>query len=290
MQHRIAKRWLSEQEIHDFLLLGAATFIVLPLLPDRTLDPWQSLNPRRLWLLVVAVMSIASAGHLALRIFGARFGLAMSGLAGGFASSTATVAVMAERAREAPDLAPVAASAAVVSNVGTIVQLGVVVGALAMPLLERLAAALIVAGIVAVLAAVVADLRAKAISGDAWKLAGTRPFKPMAILRFVALLAGILLVTALVRTYVGYETFPWLMALSGLADVHAAAASAAQAVAGGQIDTNLGAWSVLVAFTANASLKCALASAKGGRAFAIRVVPGIVAVVIAFATAVAATV
>src|SRR5688572_30662639 len=68
--HRFSRRVLTRQELHDLLLLTAAAFVVLPLLPDRTIDPWRSINPHRLWVLAVAVMAIGSVGYVALRIFG----------------------------------------------------------------------------------------------------------------------------------------------------------------------------------------------------------------------------
>ncbi len=42
-----------------------ATFIVLPLLPDRPVDPWQALNPYSLWLLVILISSLDAVAALA---------------------------------------------------------------------------------------------------------------------------------------------------------------------------------------------------------------------------------
>ena len=36
--HRFTRQVLTAQEMHDLLLLAAAAFVVLPLLPDRTID------------------------------------------------------------------------------------------------------------------------------------------------------------------------------------------------------------------------------------------------------------
>jgi uncharacterized membrane protein (DUF4010 family) len=44
--HEFARRTLNEQEMHDLLLLAVAVAIVMPLLPDRALDPWNAFNPR----------------------------------------------------------------------------------------------------------------------------------------------------------------------------------------------------------------------------------------------------
>ena len=50
-------------DIFAGLRLLIASFIVLPLLPNRALDPWQALNPRQLWLLGRADLRIV-AGRL----------------------------------------------------------------------------------------------------------------------------------------------------------------------------------------------------------------------------------
>jgi uncharacterized membrane protein (DUF4010 family) len=120
--------------------------------------------------------------------------------------------------------------------------------------------------------------------------AGTRPFKPMSVFRFVLVLGGVLLLTAFIRRALGNASLPWLMLLSGMVDVHAAAASAAQSVAAGQIGTPLGSLCVVIAFGANAVFKCVVATMKGGRSFAMRVVLGTLAVVTGFAVATALTV
>ena len=73
--HRFVQRVLTEQEPHDAPLLAAAAAIVLPLLPDRVIDPWPVPNLRKLRLFAVIVMGISAVGHVALRAFGARTSL-----------------------------------------------------------------------------------------------------------------------------------------------------------------------------------------------------------------------
>lgn len=284
--HRFTREKLTPQELHDGLLLMAAAFVVLPLLPDRTVDPWQVLNPRRLWFLVIALMTVSTAGYLALRLFGSRLGLALAGLAGGFVSSTATIAAMGDRARQSPELAPALASAALLSNVATVVQLAVVIGALAPPLLGPATVPLATAGIAAVVVATISGWRGFAAPADVPDLAGKRPFELRHVLAFAAILGGIMVLAAIARHFLGDRSLPWVLAASGLADVHAGAASAAQLVAAGQIGTDLALVSIAAAFVANSASKCAVALLKGGRAYAWRVIPGIVVLSATFVVAV----
>lgn len=281
--HHFSREHLTPQELHDALLLVAAAFVVLPLLPDRPIDPWDAINPRRLWTLLVAVMGVSTAGYLALRLFGARWGLAIAGLAGGFVSSTATIAAMGDKARAEPALTPAFASAGLVSNVGTVVQLAVVLAALSPPLLRHAATPLLAAGAVAVAAAALSSLRAFGTGLDGHRLAGRRPFEPRHALAFVAIVAGVMLLAAIAQRMLGDGSLPWVLAASGLADVHAATASAAQLVAGGRVDQELALLAMTAALATNSLMKCVMAVLRGGRAYAWRVVPGIVAMVVVFA-------
>lgn len=284
--HHFVTRQLTQQELHDGLLLIATAFVVLPLLPSRTIDPWGAINPQRLGILVVAMMAVSSAGYLALRLLGPRLGLALTGLAGGFVSSTATIAAMAGKARETPALAPAYAGAALLSNVATILQMGVVVAALYPPLLIPLALPLTAAGLVAILIAALLGWRALASMQGAAAPLGKRPFQPLHVLGFVALLAALLLVAGLARHWLGEGSLTWVSAAAGIADVHAATASVAQLAGAGEATAPAALRAIAAALAANSLLKCVLAITRGGRAYALRLVAGIAAMVIAFVGAV----
>lgn len=285
--HRFVREALTEQELHDALLLAAAATIVLPLLPDRAVDPWQVLNPRRLWLLAVIVMAINAAGHVALRLLGTRWGLLLAGLAGGFASSTATTAAMGALARRDPPLATTAACAGALSSVSTVVQLALVVAVVSPALLARIAAPLAAAGVAILLFSARAVWRDRAGTGDAQARIAGRAFEPRHALVFVGVVAGVLLLAAAARQALGDAGLAVALALSGLADVHAAAVSAAQLVDARQAPLDLAATGLALAFAANTVAKAAVAFAVGGRRYGLRLLPGLALMVAAFAATLA---
>lgn len=284
--HAFVQRVLTEQELHDALLLAACALVVLPLLPAEAPDPWGVLNPRKLWMIVVLVMAINAAGYVALRAFGARIGLAIAGFTGGFVSSTATIGSMGSRARSTPKLLAQCVSAALMSNVATVVQLAIVVGALSLALLRELAPALVAAGLAALLAALVASWRSfREPVKDSDTLPG-RAFNPWHALLFAAIVGVVLLVAAWVNERFGGAGTTIALAAAGLADAHAPAASAAQLVAGGQLDAAAAVIPVLAAFSANSLSKLVVGSLAGGWRYAVRLVPGIVVMNAAFAAVV----
>lgn len=283
--HHLIREALTEQEMHDLLLLMAAAFVVLPLLPNEAMDPWGALNPRRLWVLVVAVMTVSAAGYLALRAFGSRLGLLLAGLGGGFVSSIATIAAMADRAKASPAYSGSFAGAAMASNVGTIVQLAVVLGTLSPAVLRAAAWPLVASGAVALVAAAASGLRAEQFPDGRQDIAGKRPFEPLRVLGFVAIVAAVTLAASVARHNLGESSLPWVLAASGLIDVHAAAASAAQLVASGHVRTELALWAILAALASNSLVKC-LVALRGGGIYARRTIPGFVLMVLAFAVSV----
>lgn len=280
--HHFVTLQLTQRELHDALLLVAVAFVALPLLPARTVDPWGAINPQRLGILVVAMMLVSSAGYLALRFMGPRLGLALTALAGGLVSSTATIAAMASKARDDPAHASAYAGAGLLSNIGTLAQTGVIVVTLCPALLMPLAGPLIAAGATTLAAAALSAWRAEDAMHALALPPGTRPFQPMHVLAFVGLMALLMLLGAAARSWLGQGSLTWISALSGIADVHAAIASAAQLAAGHQIATQEALHATAAALASNSALKCTLALIRGGRGYASVVVPGIAVMLAAF--------
>lgn len=117
--HGLLKR-LTWVELRSALILAVMTAIVLPLLPNRTMDPWDGFNPREIWFLTVLMASISFAGYVAVRVLGTTRGLIVSSLAGAIVSSTAVTLALARNATSAGNrlaLAGAASLAAMVSIV-----------------------------------------------------------------------------------------------------------------------------------------------------------------------------
>ena len=285
--HRFTRQVLTDAELGDLLLLAASALIVLPLLPDRTIDPFNVLNPRMLWLLVVLVMAINAAGYVALRAFGARRGLLLAGFLGGFVSSTATIGGMGQRARAAPATRRPAVAAALLSNVPTVIQLGVVIGALAPGLLRASLPALASGGIAAALVALGYGLRARGGHDRSEPKLASRPFDFRHALLFAAIMAAALLLSAVLYRWIGDGGVVIAAAVAALADVHAAAASIGQLSAQSGLLQQQALLALGAAFLANSVVKCIVAFATGGAAFGRPVLLGLLVVNLAFVCALA---
>jgi uncharacterized membrane protein (DUF4010 family) len=271
---------LTDEEVRDGLILAAAALVILPLLPEKPVDPWGVLDLRRLWTLAVLVMAINGLGYIAVRALGAKVGLALAGLFSGFVSSTATIGAMGARTRARPELRGSAVAGAAASSMATVVQLAIVVGLVSMQTLQALLPSLILAGLAALAYAAIFMLRSVRDTAQGEVPPG-RPFSPKTAVLFV-LVVGLALTISTVLTYwLGDRGLLLATGVAGFGDSHAAAISAASLAASGKTEVPLAAIAVLIGFSTNAISKTVVAFSLGDRRFAFALLPGIVLMVLA---------
>ncbi len=276
--HRFARDTLTEIEIRDGLVLATAALVVWPLLPDRAIDPFGALNLKNVWALVVLIMAVSSAGHVGMRVFGARFGLAFVGFASGFVSSTATIGAMGERAKNNPDLLLPAVAGATLSTVATFVLLAAVLAVVSLPSLLAVLPSLITGGLASIIYGGVFTRRA--LSGDAIDTsAAGRAFDPQAALLFAGLISAVLVLTAVLNKFLGASGVMIGAAVAGLGDSQSAAAAVANLVKTGQLEADAAVLPIIAGVSTNTISKIIVAVASGNRAYSKRVVPGLIFVI-----------
>lgn len=277
--HELVTSRLSDRELYDGLVLGAAVLIVLPLLPDRTIDPWGVLNPRGMWTVVVLVMAINAAGYVALRLYGPRNGLMLAGMLGGLVSSVTTHGAMGQRAKEHGGLAANAAAAATFSSVTTAVFLFTVIFAVNAPLAISLAPACAAAAIASALCGFALQWRSTGASTSDLPLG--RPISLRAALVFGGVVSGVLVVSALLSKAFGARAALASVAAAGFADAHSGAISAALLERNQAFDFRAAQIAVLMSFTTNAASKLIVSGVSGPPGFLWRVAAGVAASVTA---------
>jgi uncharacterized membrane protein (DUF4010 family) len=271
--HRFVRGTLSEVEVADGLVLACATLVIWPLLPDRALGPFGALNPHSLWLVVILILAIGAGGHIATRALGARFGLPLSGLASGFVSSVATIGTMGQRTRADPAARPAAIAAGLLSSVATFVQMVAVLAMVSAPTTRAMAPMLAAGGGVILVIGAVQTWRAAATqSGPA---PPGRAFSLMMALLLAVLMAAMVVIAAAIREWLGATGLVVGAAVGGVVDTHAAAMSVAALVAADQLEPADAIVPILVAMTANATMKIIMAATAGGARFAIGIGTGI---------------
>lgn len=271
--HRLARERVSEAEVRDGLVLLASALVILPLVPDRTLGPFDVFNPATLWKLVVLVMAISAIGHVALRIVGTRWGLAIAGFFAGYVSSTAAVAGFGQRVSETPGLRAPAVGAAMLANLASLSLFVPVLLAVAPGLLPQVADVLAAAGAVLLLGGL-GGLRRDS-GGEPPPTAQSRMFRIRHALAFAAIITAVLFVSAALNAWLGPRGAMLAATLAALAEVHAAAATVAKLWAAGDFSIEQARWGVVALLAASSVAKSAVAFASGGRGYGLRVAGGL---------------
>lgn len=278
--HRFVRSVLTEDEVRHGLVFAVATLVILPLLPDRAVGPFAAVNPRTTWIVVILVMAIGAAGYIATRILGARFGLPLAGLAGGFISSTATIGAMGAKARKVPELLAPAVAGAVLSTVATMVLLTAVLAVTSPVTLRAMTGPLAAAALAAAAYGAVFTLRALRQDTNHERPPGNA-FSLRTALLFTGILTVMMVASAGLTERYGATGVLLVTALAGLVDTHAATISVASLVAANKIDATGAVLPILAGFWANTVSKMVLAAVSGGWRFGIRVIPGLVLVALA---------
>ncbi|MEM5853910.1 MAG: DUF4010 domain-containing protein [Candidatus Aenigmatarchaeota archaeon] len=97
--HTFSKH-LTRKEIWSAAFFAVLSFVVLPILPNKPLDPFQALNPFQIWLSIILVLSISFMAYILMKIFGAKKGMMISGILGGMVSSVALTMEMVSKVKK----------------------------------------------------------------------------------------------------------------------------------------------------------------------------------------------
>jgi len=256
--HRAVREVITTAELRDGVLLLVFALVVLPLAPDAGVGPYAAVHPASLVRLVVVMMVINALGHAALRLLGPRFGLPITGLAGGFVSSSATIAAMSLHAKQDPERYQGPIAAALASCVATGLQFLIIVATIDTSLLRTMALPFGASVIVAGAGAAVFTLRATQ-RGAAEEKAEQRTFRLVGALVLVAVYCAVSILSSALHEYLGAAGIVLVSATAGFVDAHSTAGSIAAQHLAGQVDTSTALLASLTALTANSLTKVALA-------------------------------
>lgn len=254
-------RNLKWVELRAAITLLIMTAVLLPALPDRTVDPWDALNPHKIWLMTVLVGAVCYAGYIAVRLAGERRGLLYAGIMGGIATSTTVTWTFARFVKGNPATLPKVMTAILAAWIVSLLRTAALAVAIAPGLIAPLAAPIAAAtGILLVAAGLAYRAAGK---GQAHTLVLRDPFELSLMLRFTGLLAVIMLLAKLLSAIPGHSGLFALGGISGLLDVDPITLSMASFARAGLAPATA-ATTILVAATANGLAKSVLALAFGG--------------------------
>lgn len=257
-------RWVASltwEEIRAALILLAMTFLLLPVLPNRTVDPFDAINPYEIWLLTILIAAISFGGYVAIKLFGDRLGVVMAAIAGGLASSTATTLSLARLAKEHPSSARLLSAGILIAGLVMIVRVGIVALALNGALRDIIALPLLASAVV--LAVGSALLLLTNTQRENPELRVANPLALGTAIKLALVIAVIMVAAKIAVGAAGQAGVLLIAALSGIADVDAVTISMAR-LAGQSMTIELAAQAIILAVAVNTLSKAVIAASTGG--------------------------
>ncbi len=93
---------LTEVELRSAILLAILMFIIYPVLPVHSIDPWHLIQPRTYWGTVILIAMIGFGNYILWRLYGDR-GIVLNGFLGGLVNSMLVTTELSQRVRDAGD-------------------------------------------------------------------------------------------------------------------------------------------------------------------------------------------
>lgn len=258
---------LEPKDIKAIMQFAAISLIILPILPDETYGPYDVLNPRGIWMMVVLIVGLGLGGYFIYKLLGKKSGTLLNGILGGLISSTATTVTFSRRTKKDPSPSRTVAFIILVASTIAVIRVMFEVAIISPQNLAVVAPPLIVELIfMGVLCGVLYYFNQNEEVGEVPEPGNPAQLKSALI--FGALYAIILFSTAAAKDFFGNSGLYAVSIISGLTDVDAITLSLANSMNSGEIESH-SAWKfILIANLSNLVFKAGLASSLGSKKLA----------------------
>ena len=250
--HAVASK-IGDRDFKAIMQFVLISLVILPVLPNRFLGPYDVLNPQHIWLMVVLIVGISLGGYVIYKFFGEKAGTLAGGILGGLISSTATTVSYARRSRQPESSPGLAAVVIIVASSIVFLRVIILIDVAAPEFLKAAGppfAIMLAAG--ALLSAAIWLLNRKEQSRMPEQ---ENPSELKAALLFGLLYALVLVAAAAAKDYFGDKGLYLVSVASGLTDMDAITLSITQLVRSGNIEGQTGWRLILVAALSNLVFK-----------------------------------
>ncbi len=244
---------LTSRDMRVIMQFALLSLVILPVLPNRTYGPYQVINPRHIWLMVVLIVGISLTGYIAWKFFGEKTGLLLSGVLGGLISSTATTVSFSRRSKSSAEDSRGASIVILIATANVYLRVLVEMAAVSTALLRQATIPILILMLITLVAVVIfwgwgrPDSRSLPEQEN--------PSELRSALFFAGLYGLVLFLVALTTDKFGNRGLFLVAGISGLTDVDAITLSTAQLVRLDRLPATA-AWRVVVlAILANLTFK-----------------------------------
>jgi uncharacterized membrane protein (DUF4010 family) len=278
-------RNMSPEDIHVTLQFALVAAVILPLLPNRTIDPWGLLNLFQIWLMVVFVSGIGFSGYVLMKILGPSQGVNLMGILGGLASSTATTISFSSASREYPHMAHHYARAVVLASTVMFPRVLFLILVIHPPLALKVIiplALMLITGLIYIFVLQKSKLIKTDTIHPEYKI--TNPLKLSTAIKFGLLFAFVLIVVEYSQTFLGSSGVYLASFITGLTDVDAITLSVTRLAKSTQLSSDVAGIAVVIAALMNTVSKGAISYFSGTqelrnpviKAFSLMILVGVI--------------
>lgn len=240
--HNFAGR-IGEGEFRAITRLVLIGLVILPILPDRSFDPYAVLNPFRIWSMVVLIVGISMVAYIVQQVVGPRAGSVLAAVLGGLISSTAATIGYARRTRSTPAFSKAAALQIMIASTVVVARVIAEVAVVAPDRLTTTLGPLIT--LLVCMGCLAACWGYLTRSASPPPLVREPPSDLKGAILFGLLYAVVLVGVAWAKDHYGARGVYFVAALSGLTDVDAITLSTARLLEQGQLEDDI-AWRVII--------------------------------------------
>ena len=266
-QFRAFAGGLSQQEVRSAILLALLGFVVWPLLPDRYIDPWNLIQPREDWIIVVVIACLGFMNYVLLRVYGSR-GVYLTAILGGLVNSTASAAELAATL-SAAGLGALAVPVALLTSVAMFLRNITILAIFGHSAVRTAALPLLVMTVVAAFW-IYRDYRKAETAEAGPTLTLSSPISLGKVLRLALLFLIIQVIATLGQRHFGSMGFETASLLGGFASSASAAAAAATLVMHHTVTASQAGTAVVLASMASASMNLPMVHRQKGTRPAMR--------------------
>jgi len=242
---------MKQEEFRSIMQFVLISLVILPVLPNESYDPFEVLNPFKIWLMVVLIVGIGLIAFIAYKLFSSKAGTVLGGILGGMISSTATTISCARDSKNCSERSTAAAVIIMIATSVSIVRILIEVFAVAHQYFWTIAAPFSVLLAVFLILTFILYRRRSGEIVNLDEPENPARLKPAII--FGLLYAVILVAVAASKEYFGNRGLYVVSALSGLTDVDAITLSTANMLSKGDVDVGT-AWRLIMTATLSNTL------------------------------------
>ncbi len=267
---------LSRRDLVSILQFCVLSFVILPILPDRTYGPYNAFNPHNAWMMVVLISGLSLAGYVALHWTGHRYGAPLLGVFGGLASSTATTMVYARHSKTDENMLHLSAVVILIASQVVLIRLTVVSSVVSPQVVGKLLLPMGL-GLLFGLAVTLLSWRRLSTEEELPMPQTANPTELHAALSFGLLYAVVLVCSAWLSDIAGSSGLYIVAMVSGLTDVDAITLSSLRLFSLEKLTADQAVAAIAIAFIANMAFKFGMLFFIGGPRLAKRVAAGFAA-------------